>query len=66
MRTADADWQCDLVILCCGDLLEGRLFDVRFYEAIMFLRLLNGADLKVPIIYRQMRNDIEIIPEDGK
>jgi hypothetical protein len=54
--TADVDWQCDLGILCCGDLLEGGLFKVELYETIMFVRLFNGAHLKVQIIYRRMRN----------
>jgi hypothetical protein len=55
-RTADVNWQCDLGILCYGDLLEGRLFNVELYETIIFIHLFNGADLKAQIIYRGMRN----------
>jgi hypothetical protein len=65
MRTADVDWQCDLGILCYGDLWEGRLFKIELYATIMFIRSFNGADLKVQITYRRMRNDV-IIPEDSK
>jgi hypothetical protein len=66
MRTADVDWPCDLVIVCYGDLLEGRMFNDELYETIMFIRLFNGADLKVQIIYRRARNDNAIKPGHSK
>jgi hypothetical protein len=46
-RTADVHWPCDLGIVCYGDLLEGTLFNGELYETIMFIRLFNGADLRV-------------------
>jgi hypothetical protein len=55
MRTADVDWQCGLGILCYGDLLEGRLFNIELYTTIMLIRLFNDADLKVQITYRRMK-----------
>jgi hypothetical protein len=61
MRTADVDWQCDLRNFFHGDLLEGRLFDVQLHEIIMFIRLFNGSDLTVQIIYRRMRNSNMIV-----
>jgi hypothetical protein len=57
MRTAEVDWQCDVVIPCYGHVLEGGLFNVELYERDIFIRLCNGAVLKVQIIYRRMRND---------
>jgi hypothetical protein len=57
MRTKDVDWLCDAGILCYGDMLEGRQFNVELYETIMFIRVFNGALLKVQIIYRRMKND---------
>jgi hypothetical protein len=38
-RTADADWQSDLGILCYGDLLEGRLFNIELYVTGLFVYL---------------------------
>jgi hypothetical protein len=64
--TADVDWQCDVRNFSYGDLLEGRLFTIELYTTIIYIRLFNGADLKVQIIYRWMRNDNVIIPGDGK
>jgi hypothetical protein len=37
MTTADVEWQCYLGILSYGDLLEGSLFNVELYEAVMFI-----------------------------
>jgi hypothetical protein len=53
----------DLGILCYGDLLEGRLFNVELYETVMFARIFNGGDLTLQIIYRRMRNDSVMISE---
>jgi hypothetical protein len=58
MRTADVDWQCDLGILYYGDLWEGRLFNIELYATIMLNRLFNGADMKVQIIFRRKRNNL--------
>jgi hypothetical protein len=49
MRTADVDCQCVLAVLCYGDLLECRPFNVELYETVMFIRLFDDADLKVQI-----------------
>jgi hypothetical protein len=64
-RTADTNAQCDLGVLCCGDLLEVRLFNVELCEKIVFIRLFNGAGLKVQIIYRRMKNDNVIMISKG-
>jgi hypothetical protein len=39
--------QCELRILCFGDLLNGRLFNIELYETVMFIHLFNGADSAV-------------------
>jgi hypothetical protein len=65
MSNADVDWQRDLGILCYGDSLEGRLFNMELYATVTFIRLHNGVDLKVQIIYRRMRNYV-IITGDSK
>jgi hypothetical protein len=62
MRTADVDWQVDVVgILCCGDVLKGRLVNVELYETVLLISLFNDAVLKVKIIYRRLRNDNVIL-----
>jgi hypothetical protein len=48
---ADVDWQCELRNFCCGDLLEGRSFNIKLHETVMFIRLFNGGDLTPQNIY---------------
>jgi hypothetical protein len=54
--TVDVDWQC-------GDLLEVRLLHVKLCETIMFIHLFHGAELKVQIIYRRMKNGNVLVSE---
>jgi hypothetical protein len=35
LRTPDVDWQWDLGVLCYGDLLDCRLFNIELYAIVI-------------------------------
>jgi hypothetical protein len=44
--------------------LEGREFNVELYEAVMFIRVFNGGDVTLQIIYSRSRhNNVIMISE---